>query len=150
MNKINNANNLNFTGTFIINGKLSSQNKKIIEAFKKSCINGKSNESIVSDKCYDVFVSKSPNSERLILFSKFNYLFEDPELNYINSSKTNEIQEKTKLLLVIDPTKNINNDSTILFRKRLENFEKSKEYLFGFNSKLEYWRKKLKLLFNRK
>ena len=150
MNKINNANNLNFTGTFIINGKLSSQNKKIIEAFKKSCINGKSNESIVSDKCYDVFVSKSPNSERLILFSKFNYLFEDPELNYINSSKTNEIQEKTKLLLVIDPTKNINNDSTILFRKRLENFEKSKEYLFGFNSKLEYWRKKLKLLFNRR
>ena len=150
MNKINNANNLNFTGTFIINGKLSSQNKKIIEAFKKSCINGKSNESIVSDKCYDVFVSKSPNSERLILFSKFNYLFEDPELNYINSSKTNEIQEKTKLLLVIDPTKKINNDSTILFRKRLENFEKSKEYLFGFNSKLEYWRKKLKLLFNRR
>ena len=150
MNKINNANNLNFTGTFIINGKLSSQNKKIIEAFKKSCIDGKSNESIVSDKCYDVFVSKSPNSERLILFSKFNYLFEDPELNYINSSKTNEIQEKTKLLLVIDPTKNINNDSTILFRKRLENFEKSKEYLFGFNSKLEYWRKKLKLLFNRR
>ncbi len=149
MNQLNNANNLNFTGSFIINGKLSSQNKKIIETFKKSCIDGKSNESIISNKCYDVFVSKSPNSERLILFSKFNYFFEDPELNYIKKSKTNEIKEKIKLLLVLDSSKNINNDSTTLFRKRLENFEKSKEYFFGFNSKLEYWSKKLKLLFNR-
>lgn len=133
---------LNFSGSFIVTSKLSSQNKKILESFKKYCTDGISNESIISKKCYDVFVSKSPTSENLILFSKFNYFDEDSNIKNKKNSEL-EVKEQSKLLLVLEPNGSINNSST-LFRKRLENFEKSKASYNGFNSKIEYLKNKIK------
>ena len=149
MNIITNNHNLNFTGSFVVKGKLSSQNKRLFEEFKKYYFDGKSNESIVSKKSYDIFVSKSPTSGKLILFSKFKYLQDEPELNISSSEKKSEVLEKTKLILVLDPSKSVNNDSTSLFRKRLDNFEKDKDYYSGFNSKLEYWIKYIKNFFSK-
>ena len=133
---------LNFSGSFIVTSKLSSQNKKILESFKKYCTDEISNESIISKKCYDVFVSKSPTSENLILFSKFNYFDEDSNIKNKKNSEL-EVKEQSKLLLVLEPNGSINNSST-LFRKRLENFEKSKASYNGFNSKIEYLKNKIK------
>lgn len=144
---INKTNNLNFTGSFIINGNLSSQSKKLLEAFKRYSLEGISNESIISKKCYDVFVSKSPTSENLILFSKFNY-FEDEAILKNTKNKELELKEKSKLLLILNPNKSINNSNSTLFRKRLENFEKSKDNYCGFNSKLEYWKKRIMAYFS--
>ena len=158
MNKINNY-SPNFTGRFVVKGKLSPQNKALLERFKNHVQDGISNKALIAKHNFNVYVDNivdnrvkktgNFNPNRIVLFSKFNFIRGDQTSNIIQRrhAERAKLYREIKNLVLLNPEHEDLDMYTQRFRKNLRNVEFSKQYYFGFNSVSELIGKCIKGLF---
>ncbi len=144
-----NSNNQNFTGRFVVKGKISPQNMEILERFKNYTLDGVSNKAFLAKKNFNVYVDNAVDNRvhqatpldtnRLILFSRFRF-FESPSQSNIilrRYADNPKLTDKTKQLVILNPRNENLEGQTRRFRDELRGMEDSKIFYFGFNSPFE-------------